>query len=293
MEREEMANAAERLVVICNGRELASPLEETIRSEGYELKRVPAGQNLLEIALDSQLEAAVALVVGTDFGPKGEVILAEATRVMPAAKFLVVSGGGQDIPGSARHLLEAGRTLCISGEDGTEQSLSEVRRFLHGDGYLWASDLQPNETRTVFLLGEECVKDDSDEGMWLRSFVRELSAYTEFTPMVKVALRKCMEMVQCEAGSLYLWDEFREKLVLTAAEGPEQGQRLGLTQGLGEGLAGWVAEAGEPILVTDVSCPLITVSARSGLETTLYGVSTSIRFTRASVRSYSTPRQKL
>jgi signal transduction histidine kinase/putative methionine-R-sulfoxide reductase with GAF domain len=85
----------------------------------------------------------------------------------------------------------------------------------------------------------------------IHRFASDLSRYTELQPMLQEALRRYMDILQCDAGSIYLWDENTETLILEAAHGADEHQRVGLRQKLGEGLAGWVAQVGEPILVTD------------------------------------------
>ena len=149
-------------------------------------------------------------------------------------------------------VIDESRLLWVNARSRASQNVRLVRRFLHGEGYRWASDLDEEGVRSASLLDAAYRTDGQEvEAAKLSAFVKDLSGVTDLTQMLQEALRRYMELLQCDAGSIYLWDERTETLILKAAEGPESDLRLGLRQKLGEGLAGWVAEAGDSILVTD------------------------------------------
>ncbi len=147
----------------------------------------------------------------------------------------------------------AGRLLRLEGEIALSKNIEKVRRFLRGEGYSWASDLSGAGDRDDSLLAAtgSLPEGRQDKLRSIHRFASDLSRYTELQPMLQEALRRYLDILQCDAGSIYLWDENTETLILEAAHGADERERLGLRQKLGEGLAGWVAEVGEPILVTD------------------------------------------
>ncbi|HEX8833100.1 MAG TPA: GAF domain-containing protein, partial [Abditibacteriaceae bacterium] len=60
------------------------------------------------------------------------------------------------------------------------------------------------------------------------------------------------EVMRAEGASVLLFDEARQKLLFVAATGPKAMELEPFTLELGEGIAGWVAQHGEPAIVNDV-----------------------------------------
>lgn len=243
---------AEEILMVCLGHEPDPLLESTIEAEGYAVTHVASGADVLS-GVRPELYAAVAMVVGEEARSEADVLLREAADRMPSTKFLV--GVPEDNGQSATVLsgwAATGRVLWIPGNAASAENVRKIRRFLHGEGYQWASDIGATEGDTSLLgAASRLSAHQQDELRRLLHFASELSSHTDLGTMLQQALAKYMELLRCDAGSIYLWEEQSETLVLTAAEGPERDSRIGLRQKLGEGLAGWVAEVGEPILVTD------------------------------------------
>ncbi len=242
-----------RLVVICHGCSADSAVEEVLSSAGYQLREVERPEDLQDGGASKDgppVAALLAPAAETDIVPT----LRETAELVPSARFVVLTAKEQDLPSECfagpRH---PNRVLWISGYTRSEQAIESIRRFVQGQAYFWASDIEPADSRSIFLLDSSSgpAAEDYNKAKRLRAIVRELPGWTDLVPMLEEALRRCLDVLQCEAGSVYLWDEQKENLVLRAAEGPEKDQRLGTRQGLGDGLAGWVAQAREPILVTD------------------------------------------
>jgi len=67
------------------------------------------------------------------------------------------------------------------------------------------------------------------------------------------AMGAVVRLLDCEAGSLYLIDEAKQELYFEVALGERGDQVKEIRLKMGEGVAGWVAQTGEALLVTDVS----------------------------------------
>jgi PAS domain S-box-containing protein len=246
-------SGAEHIFVISMGRPSDVLLEDTIAAEGYKVTHIPTlHEGLAKHGPDAC--SAVVFLAGRPESERIEALLREATEQLPAAKFLVVmdNGAPKAIPGDLEQAL-TGRLLRLEGEIALSKNIEKVRRFLRGEGYSWASDLDGAADRDDSLLAAtgSLPEGRQDKLRSIRRFAGDLSQYTELQPMLQEALRRYLDILQCDAGSIYLWDENTETLILEAAHGADERQRVGLRQKLGEGLAGWVAEVGEPILVTD------------------------------------------
>ena len=252
MDRAESQFTANPLVVICGPDAPCSALEKIVREGGYAVNRVEPEDDFTD-QLETHLGESNAFIVDLESDAGASELLCQASEELPSARFIVFSSSEVDLPEeSISSLSGADEILWIGNSTNLEDSLGAIRRFLQADGYLWASQLEPDHSYRLFLsegLGEG--KERTERTKWLGSFVERLSTYSELDPMLGEALRGSMEALECNAGSIYLWDEQKENLVLKVAEGPEQEQRRGLRQKLGEGLAGWVAEVGEAVLVTD------------------------------------------
>ena len=244
---------AEHIFVISMGRQSDVMLEDTIVAEGYKVTHIPTLQEGLA-KHGPKACGGVVFLAGRPEGGQIEAILREATLQLPSAKFLVAMEDGalKAIPSDLEQAL-AGRLLRLEGEIALSKNIEKVRRFLRGEGYSWASDLGGAADRDDSLLAAtgSLPEGRQDKLRSIHRFASDLSRHTELQPMLQEALRRYLDILQCDAGSIYLWDENTETLILEAAHGAEARERVGLRQKLGEGLAGWVAEVGEPILVTD------------------------------------------
>jgi signal transduction histidine kinase/putative methionine-R-sulfoxide reductase with GAF domain len=246
-------SGAEHIFVISMGRPSDIMLEDTIAAEGFIVTHIPT---LQEGLAKHGLKAcsAVVFLAGRPESGQVEALLREATEQLPAAKFLVAmdNGATKAISSDLEQAL-AGRLLRLEGEIALSKNIEKVRRFLRGEGYSWASDLGGAADRDDSLLAAtgSLSEGRQDKLRSIHRFASDLSRYTELQPMLQEALRRYLDILQCDAGSIYLWDENTETLILEAAHGADERERVGLRQKLGEGLAGWVAEVGQPILVTD------------------------------------------
>jgi signal transduction histidine kinase/putative methionine-R-sulfoxide reductase with GAF domain len=246
-------SGAELIFVISMGRPSDTTLENTIAAEGYKVAHTPSLQEGLA-KYGPKACSAVVFLAGRPESEQIEALLREATEQLPAAKFLVAMEDGA--PKAISNDLEqalAGRLLRLEGEIALSKNVEKIRRFLRGEGYSWASDLGAAADRDDSLLAAtgSLPEGHQDRLRSIHRFASDLARYTELQPMLQEALRRYLDILQCDAGSIYLWDENTETLILEAAHGADERQRVGLRQKLGEGLAGWVAEVGEPILVTD------------------------------------------
>ena len=243
-------NIPENVTMVAIGRSPDPLLEEILAAEGYEVNHAASLGDLLAVRDKADIDVVI-LLVGDSVGLETNQLVGETATGLPTAQIIVSlpeRQGGQ--PAGVEVDAEfSERTLVVRGEIGAAENIEQIRHFLRGSGYRWASDLAL-QTDDALLLHEPEEMGREESHLVMR-FAADLSRFTELRPMLQEALKRYIQILHCEAGSIYLWNENSETLILEAAVGPEQDQRVGLRQKLGEGLAGWVAEVGEPILVTD------------------------------------------
>ncbi len=241
------------ILVVCAGMRTGASVIDLIRSEGYEAEHASSLADAGR-AFESSTDTTVVVLNNGSQGSVRDICL-EAKKRFAGSRLLVFLPDGEAPPADWEPGLE-GRNgdLWLRGTAHEPANAKRIRRFLQGEGYHWGSDLAVEPGLCAWLVdGVSPWAGDvkRDEARKLLRFTSELSRCSDLITLVREAVVKYLEIVDCEAGSIYLWDPHTEKLTLSAAEGPEQNERLGLEQRLGEGLAGWVAEAGEPMLVTD------------------------------------------
>jgi diguanylate cyclase (GGDEF)-like protein len=74
----------------------------------------------------------------------------------------------------------------------------------------------------------------------------------ELKKVLNIIMQKTKELVRSEAWSLLLVDEKNEALVFSVAIGPEAEKLNEFRIKIGQGIAGWVAKEGKPIIVQNV-----------------------------------------
>jgi len=246
-------SSPQQVVVVCTGRTAERFMEQLIESEGYEVRRVFSAADILAEA-DHAPKTAQAILFRTDVGSGVETLLREAADNMPDVKFVIVAPESHG--GSAAffaQIAQSERGIWVQEEAISPETGQEIRTFLRGDGYQWASDLMPwvghgadlLESAGGYAETREEIKDK------VLAFSDAISGHTDLVTLLQEGLRQYLEILRCDAGSIYVWDEHSQALILKAAEGPDRSRRMGLRQKLGEGVAGWVAEVGESVLIAD------------------------------------------
>lgn len=72
---------------------------------------------------------------------------------------------------------------------------------------------------------------------------------------LQVLLNKIVEricsMLDCEESSIFLYDSLKERLYFEIATGDKQNELKEITLKMGEGIAGWIAQNREPVIIND------------------------------------------
>ncbi|MCR4408127.1 MAG: GAF domain-containing protein, partial [Anaerolineae bacterium] len=86
----------------------------------------------------------------------------------------------------------------------------------------------------------------------LNEVSRSITSTLDLPAVLRLIIAKAMEILEVEAGSLLLADEERDELVFQIALGPVETKLADARLPLGTGIAGTVAQTGEPLIVNDV-----------------------------------------
>ncbi len=87
----------------------------------------------------------------------------------------------------------------------------------------------------------------------LNEVTQDLISVSDLDEILSRALRRLVDVFGSGCGSFLILEPGTSELVVRAAEGPGAAELLGRRQKMGEGVAGRVASARHPVLVTDVT----------------------------------------
>ena len=244
----------EQVIVVAEDGEHEAGVEEIVHGVGYSICYANSFEDVG--ALDGEdAQAPRAVVIRGSGLSSGTEQIQRFAQGSPRSKFVcVIRQGNGTLAKALEEALGQSRALCVDAGDDSLGRTRAIRSFLQGDGYFWARDLEQGDQqdRLSLLTIANMRRIEKSTARKLLSFATSFAGLRTLDELLQIAVRQFSELLESDAVSLYLWDEASGRLVLKVAEGPDKEKRQGWTQALGEGLAGWVAEAKEPILVSDV-----------------------------------------
>jgi signal transduction histidine kinase len=85
----------------------------------------------------------------------------------------------------------------------------------------------------------------------LQDVALELASILDPEPLLRRIVRSAMELMQAQGSSLLTLDKDKNELLFEVVDGEVSQQLVGRWLKVGEGVAGWVAQTGEPVLIKD------------------------------------------
>ncbi len=113
--------------------------------------------------------------------------------------------------------------------------------------------IKKREENIFNLKTVESLKRKVKEMETLNEIVRAINSSLRPKEILKIIMEKTADFVKAEGWSILLLDKEKQELVFEAAAG-EAGQKLiGIRLKINQGVAGWVARTGKPLIVEDVT----------------------------------------
>lgn len=110
-------------------------------------------------------------------------------------------------------------------------------------------------SKKIKSLSEE-LHSKSEQLRLLSEVIRTANSYLEPNAVINFIMERIKHLVECQAWSLLLLDEENNQLVFKAALGEKSDKLAEIKLKIGEGVAGKVAETGQPMIVDDAEkCP--------------------------------------
>ena len=98
---------------------------------------------------------------------------------------------------------------------------------------------------------EQALERSLAEGVALSQVAAAISSVMEFQPLIEMIMEKSKEVMNAEASSLMMLDVETNELTFNVATGEKGAALREIRLPVGKGIAGWVAEHKEPLLVPD------------------------------------------
>ena len=98
---------------------------------------------------------------------------------------------------------------------------------------------------------EQALERSLAEGVALSQVAAAISSVMEFQPLIEMIMEKSKEVMNAEASSLMMLDVETNELIFNVATGEKGAALREIRLPVGKGIAGWVAEHKEPLLVPD------------------------------------------
>jgi diguanylate cyclase (GGDEF)-like protein len=81
---------------------------------------------------------------------------------------------------------------------------------------------------------------------------KALTSTLEFKKVLRIIMDKAQRLIRCDAWSLMLIDEAKDELYFALVKGQKSQQVKDFRLKMGQGVAGWVAKTGKPLMVNSV-----------------------------------------
>lgn len=185
-------------------------------------------------------EADLLLMEAELAGRKDLHLLRELRQLRPDVP--VVLFVDRNLSPEAREQLKKGVFDYINKPFGHEELLVTVERGL--------------ERRRLVLSNKQLLSDLEQRVRELSTFnavARTLNSTLKLKEVLDIVMSKIKDLIQAEAWSILMLDETSNELVFEVALGEKGDQIREMRLSLGQGVAGWVAQQGQPVIVPDVS----------------------------------------
>ncbi|MBI4726478.1 diguanylate cyclase [candidate division TA06 bacterium] len=187
-----------------------------------------------------QEDADLLLMEAELAGRKGLQLLKELRQFRPDVP--VVLFVDRSLSPEARGQLKKGVFDYINKPFGHEELLVTVERGL--------------ERRRLVLSNKQLLSDLEQRVRELSTFnavARTLNSTLKLKEVLDIVMTKIKDLIKAEAWSILMLDEASQELVFEVALGEKGDQIREMRLAMGQGVAGWVAQQGQPVIVPDVA----------------------------------------
>jgi diguanylate cyclase (GGDEF)-like protein len=239
-----------RVLVVDDEQSILNSLSDILEYAGYEVYTSEDGKGAIEIIEKVRLDAAVVDIKLPDIS--GMEVLKRIIR--RDDEVCVILFTGYATLGTAVKALDEGAYDFITKPFDIEKLKYVLRRGIE----LYKARRQNIELAKRLEMADRKLdiarRRLSDERLMYEAVIeagQEMCATLRTDALNRIILEKATEIVDAARGSLMLLDD-NEWLVVKSAKGINDGLAREVKVRLGEGIAGWVAKTGQPLLVKNI-----------------------------------------
>ena len=226
------------ILIVDEDRLFALTLVHVLRKHDHRPMLAEDESEALEL-LQSQ-EVDLVLVSAEMAGRRDLQLLKTMRRIRPEVP--VVLSISRSIPKDARDQLRGGLYDYINKPCGHVELLMTVERGLERKRLL-------AENRQLLTDLEQRVRELSTFNL----IAKTLNSTLNLKEVLDIVMNKIKDLIRAEAWSILMLDEATNELVFEAALGEKGDKVREMRLAMGQGVAGWVAQHREPVIVPDVA----------------------------------------
>ena len=243
--RPALADEVSRVLAVCEPGPLEDRLRTTGRTLGQDVRFLRSFPDALEQLREQFYE--IVIVAKTSNGMLARDFVREAKRINDDS-VIVVAAPNSEYDQLVEVLVEGAYDFLPRDSDDRQLRLMLGRAMDH-------SRLRRRSNRLERALDQQTssLQQRLRELSMLNDMTQDMISVPDLDEILRRALRRLLDVFGSECGSFLILDPETDELVVRAAAGPAADELLGRRRKLGEGVAGKVASARHPVLVTDVT----------------------------------------
>jgi len=247
------------LLVIAENENFASILNEIVSQKGLDAHNVPLSGFSPE---KLRRNKSAAVVHCRSYHGLARKVVSSLRDMHSDLPILVIVDGGPETGEQKERFYRSGATLCISesaGREAISESIGLLIRFAGNLGRMaWLEESLKDRNLELASLRRDM---DASQFQLAKRVQEQITVYRaaramlsvfDFDDLANEIVRLATIELEAEVGSLMLIEG--EDLVVRALYGEVPGEDpiMGRKQKVGEGISGWVAREGKPILIRDI-----------------------------------------
>jgi diguanylate cyclase (GGDEF)-like protein len=226
------------ILIVDEDRLFALTLVHVLSGHSHQSVLASSEKELVEIIQDRQVDL---LLVDAEMASRKNLHLLKHLR-QANPDIPVVLSVSKKVPKDAREQLKRGLYDYINKPFGHEELLLAVERGL---------ERRRLQIENRHLLGD--LKQRIKELSTFNTIAKTLNSTLNLKEVLDIVMGKVKELIKAEAWSILMLDEKTKELVFEVAVGEKGQQVKEMRLAMGQGVAGWVAQHQQPVIVPDTA----------------------------------------
>lgn len=233
-------NQKENILVIDDEKIFREVISEYLRRQNYDVTQADDGQKGIALAKKGDFNLVILDIYMP--GLSGLDTLMAIKKYCPDLPVLMVTA--KDSPEVYREAMRLGATEYLP------KPISQEKLYRTLDIIFDRQRMVSSET--TWLAGLERLRRGTEKLKKQLKLSQKESYVKKFDSFVQAVVALIVEVLQVQTVSVMTVDYDKQKMILKASHGLNPRLVKSVAKPIGEGIAGWVAQSGEPLLIRDV-----------------------------------------